>query len=267
MSNRQYPDDEIDLRDYIEVMIKRKKTILIIFLICVIITIVISFLIPKVYEATTIIKIGGVTQPLISKEEAVIRLKTESLLNPVIQELKLNINTHKFKKMIKIEDTRGEDLIKMKIQYTNPDLVVRICNAVADSFILKEKEIYDKQLTFLKEQIDILEKRNESIEKEIGKLNQTISSQTINPDFPLIQNTLSNYGNTLDRINEKIYLLREQLMNSQQFEILESAITARNIKPNKKLNIGISAFLGLVIGIFTAFLREYWEKGRNSKMK
>jgi len=264
-------EKERELRDYINVIWKRKKNIFIIFFVAVFTATIISFITPKMYEVSTIIKIGGIIQPLsvtsgiaqslVSKEEAIIKLKTKSLLNPVIQKLNLNIDVPELKNIIKVEDIKNTDFLKIKIQHTNPDLAVTICNAIANSFVLKEKEIYDKNLTLLNKQVEILGKRNESIEKEMEKLNQVILSQTTNQDFLLIQNTLSNYEIAFSRLNETFYLLNKELMNSPQFEIWEPAVIPQYpIKPNKVLNISISGLVALFLGILIAFSQEYFSK-------
>lgn len=270
MDNEKYSNNEINLRDYIEVIIKRKKIILIIFFMCVVGTIVISFLMPKTYETSTIVKIGSITQPLISgviqplipKEEAILKLQREPLLNSVIRKLNLNIEVSGLKEMIEVENIKNTQFLKIKTQYTNPDLAVKICNAIANFFILQMKEMYDKKTILLNEQIKTLEKRNEILEKAVEKINQMLLSQTTNQDFPLMQNTLSNYETVFSQLSERIYLLKKELIDFQQFEILEPAVIAKNIKPDKKLNITVSAILGLMIGIFAAFLQEYWQRSK-----
>lgn len=272
MADKQYPDDEIDLIDYIRIMIKRKKIILTIFLLCVITATIISFLMPKVYETSAIIEIGSIATPasgsmpisastlLISKDEAIQKIQAKKILNSAIQKLNLTANESMLIKMIKTEDVIKTNLIKLKIQHANPDLAVKICNAIAHSFIQQSKESQNKKLSFVKEEIDRLEKRNKIIEKEMGNNNKLIQSQAVNSNFSLMQNTLSNYEAILLELNEKIYSLRKELIDLRQFEIWEPAVTAQNIKPNKKLNIAISAVLGLMIGILVAFFQEFWEK-------
>lgn len=272
MSNQEYSDDEIDLRDYIEVMIKRKKTILTIFFICVTTATVISFLMPKVYETSTVIKIGSMKigdsiQPLLVKEEVISKLREGSLLNSVIQELNLNINVFALKTMVKTEDIKNTNLVRLKIQNKNPDLAVKICNTITETFIMGSKSIYDKNLTLLNEEIKVLEKRREITGKEMEKLSQIILLQTTNPEFALIiQNTLSNYNDLYSKTDERIYLLKEAILNSQQFEIFESALKQKfPIKPNKRHNITISAVLGLMLGVFVAFFRNSGKKEETAK--
>lgn len=64
MQPRGYSDDTIDVRAYIEVLIGKKKMILGVFLVCVALAVVFSFLMPKVYEISVILKppLAGIQQ-------------------------------------------------------------------------------------------------------------------------------------------------------------------------------------------------------------
>ena len=55
MPNQNYAEDEINLRDYINTILKRKKLILSVFFVAVVTTAVVSFLMPKVYEVSMLI--------------------------------------------------------------------------------------------------------------------------------------------------------------------------------------------------------------------
>ncbi len=272
MSERQYSDDETDLRDYIKVMIKRKKIILAIFLICVATTTVISFLTPKVYEATTTISISipidipipiGTPMPLISKEEVVQKLKTEKVLKPIIQTLNLNIDEFTLEKMISIENIKNTNFLRLKIQYSNPQLSVKICDAIADYFIQQCNESRDKKILLIKEEINKLEKRSKIVEEEMQKFGPMLPSQTSNSDFVMLQNALSNYETTFLNLSGRIYSLKQALMDYTKFEVFKSTTMSQNVKPNKRLNITVSAILGLMVGIFAAFLQDFWQKGKN----
>ncbi len=57
MSNQEYGEDEINLRNYIMVMLKRKKLILAVFFGTLITAAIASLLMPGVYQATASIMI------------------------------------------------------------------------------------------------------------------------------------------------------------------------------------------------------------------
>ena len=263
MSNQEYIEDEVDLRDYINVILKRKKIILVVFFVAVIATTIVSFLMPKVYEVSTTIKIGAISEPLISKPEAIQMLKRQKTLNAVIKELGLDTDILELKDMIKIEEIKDTNFFKLKIQNSDPDLAVKILNALSNPFILKGREIYNKKTAFLNEQLQELEKRSKLIEGQIKKLNQLIRTRPANSDFPLLQNTLTNYEDIYGSLRDRICSLKGTLLNSQKFEVFELPVKPKYpIKPKKKEMVAISGILGLFLGVFVAFFQEFWEKGK-----
>ncbi len=266
MNNQQYAGDEIDLRDYIKVIIKRKKVVLFIFSIGVIITTIVTFLMPKTYEASTIISIGNVAGALISKPEAIQVLKSKKMLSSALRKFNLNVAGPE---KINLEDITGTNLLRLKIEYDDPDLAVKICEAIANSFISKGKDIYDRNFSLLNEKMGDLKQRERIIKKEIKRLNQKISTHQMEDfDSLHLQDTLLSYENTYAGLNDKIYLLKNKLINSKEFELFESPSKPKSpIKPNKKLNIAVSAVSGLMLGIFGAFFQEYWEKGKVKKSR
>ena len=89
MTNNTQYDDEINLMDYIKVIIKRKKIIISIFIICVAVGAIVNFQIsrmPKVYRIDSTMRIGNIGGSLFSIEEIREKAKSRSLLQSIISE-------------------------------------------------------------------------------------------------------------------------------------------------------------------------------------
>jgi len=95
-----FQEDEIDLRELINVLIKRKKLILTIFFSAVVLTAFINFLIPKIYLSSAIMQRGVVENQLIKKAEAEEMIKSLEFLDPLIQKLELRIQFKERKEAI-----------------------------------------------------------------------------------------------------------------------------------------------------------------------
>ena len=85
-------DDEINLCDYINVLIKRKVTILIVFFLCVAVAAIYSFTTPKIYKVEETIRIGQINDSLISKEEAIRLIRSKNILQPVVEALNKDLS-------------------------------------------------------------------------------------------------------------------------------------------------------------------------------
>ena len=263
MTEEKYAEDEIDLRDYIKVILKRKKVIFTVFFIAVITTTIVSFLMPKVYEASAIVRLGGTPAFLISKPNAIEELQGRKLVDSVLKKLNLNNNTGQFdkKKILRIEDISNTDFIKIIVRYRDPILATAICNTIANEFVHPQKEIFKVNFSFLNEQIEEFGKRYQIIIGEIDNFNKEISNQSMNPNYPLLQNTITNYETICFALREKVFSLKDLVLKSQDFEVFELATVPRfAIKPKKKQNIAISGVVSLMFGIFLAFFIEFWEK-------
>jgi uncharacterized protein involved in exopolysaccharide biosynthesis len=72
-----------------------------------------------------------------------------------------------------------------------------------------------------------------------------------------------NLQNEIDNLEveiEKLNLIKDMIRNVKLVQKPE--VSPYPIKPKKKLIIAMSAILGLMLGIFIAFFREFWEKSR-----
>ncbi len=175
-------EQELSLKDYIGVVKKRKKTILLVFFIAVIGSAVLSFVLPPVYEVKSTIKIGQIVDlstfekiPIESAVAGAQFLEGSALLTQAIQDLKLPFTLKKLRKRISAEPLRQEeDLVEITIEMTNPRQALNTANYLVDRFTERHQEI--KQLHEDKSQI--LARYDEhiaSIAKQLSEIKQTES--------------------------------------------------------------------------------------------
>jgi len=121
-------EQELSLRDYVEVVKRRKKTILLVFFIAIIGSAVLSFVLPPVYQVKSIIKIGQIVDlstfektPIESAVASAQFLQGPGLLTDAIRDLKLPFTLKKLRKKISAEPIRQEeDLVEMRIEMADP---------------------------------------------------------------------------------------------------------------------------------------------------
>ena len=126
-------EEEIDLREYINVLLKRKGVIILIFLIAIITAAMVSyFVLQPVYEANVVIavskpKIKNSLVDEISIEEYKNLIKDIEIEEELIQKLNLDkppieVTPYDLERMIAIELPKGTNLIIMSLQFSNPKL-------------------------------------------------------------------------------------------------------------------------------------------------
>jgi uncharacterized protein involved in exopolysaccharide biosynthesis len=159
--------DEINLMDYIQVIRKRKWVIILGTFICMVVAGVVSFLIPKVYEAKVYLMITSpkyqvefatkegskISTPIfgnISAETFSKMILNEHTASTVITKLGLDNPDHQYtvRRMlgqVKVEYPRNTNLILLKVQDTSKDGAAQIANAWASAFIERNEEIISKE--------------------------------------------------------------------------------------------------------------------------
>src|SRR5680860_454019 len=181
-------EEEIDLREYINVLLKRKGIIILIFLIAVITAAIVSyFIIEPVYQANTVIavskpKIGNsiISEP--SLEDYKNLITDNALEEELIQKLSLNkppleLTPYDLEQMLTVELPKGTNLIKMNLQASEPKLTKDIINTWAALFVEKNKKFYSDEVkmakTDIEEKLKLAEQDFFEIEEKLMKFNET----------------------------------------------------------------------------------------------
>jgi len=172
MEEKEMKEYEVDLRDYIKVILKRKRLILTVFLVAVITTAVVSLLMPEVYQATTSIMIIpsrlptalSPTQISLDVERATARgepitpaptisipthqvlLKSSLVLEGIIDRLKLTdhlgkgITPDDLKERLNIEEVKGANILRLKVEESQPKIAKEVANTWAEEYLKHSHE-------------------------------------------------------------------------------------------------------------------------------
>ena len=206
-------EKEVDLRDYIRVIRKRKKVILLIFFIAVVASAVVSFVLPPVYKATLAIKIGNIIDVDTLEKELIETpiatsqfLKGPQTLEKTIKDLKLPYSLREFRKKVSVEPVREtEDLVQIEAEVSNPGEAVNIVNYLANELLERHKEIkelyeskkdilarYDEQIRDINKELDEIEEGKKGIVAGYDENIQSINSQ------------LTSSKNEIDNLKKKM---------------------------------------------------------------
>jgi len=273
MENQQYiQEDEIDLRQYINVIIKRKKLILAIFLVSVVIASIVSLRMPKIYEITSTIQLGSVIELLIKNEDAKAIILNQNSLLTIIKDLNLKMLPDGLQKDIKISDMIGTSLLKIKITYPSVDMALKISDAIVNPLIAQGQIIYQERLAIVKERLKELDEEIKNSELDIARTQtlisglpnfSNISQSDISLRIILLQNTLPNYESNLTGLRNQRNGLKLVLANAKDFKIFDAPIRPKYpVGLKKKQNVLIAGMFGLMFGVFLAFVLEFWQKSK-----
>lgn len=236
-NNTQPEYDEIDLMDYLKVVIKRKRLILIIFLVAVIVAGVFNYFAPKIYKIDTSLEIGTIGDKVIEEPSQVIG-KIDSDAYGILVREKLGISEDEYPK-IKTENPENTNLVIITIESSQPDLAKNILREINNLILAEHQEKLDKEKTKTEESIN-------EIQEELTLLE-----------------TKKQYSEGIAELQIKISNLKSRINECEPTKIIKSPTVSKNpIKSKLVLNIIIAGVLGLFVGTFLAFGKEWWEKSK-----
>jgi len=332
MEGEKQFEDEINLMDYVKVILKRKKTILFWFFGLAIIAGVLSFALPKVYEIDTALEVGILEKASGTNREQLIESPTQ-LIGKIDGDVygirvreDLKISEVEWPK-IKTENPKDTNLVSISIESKETEKSENILKEI-NKLILEEHEniinvkedLFEKRIVTaenkiesIEEDIIIVQNKIKPLENDIERMNnkiesaerekeslkekvssleqQLIYSQTPGTQYALfnakqelankednienlylsinslyrtiedynskvnsLERTIDDYNSTIDSLNASLASIRETRV------VKDPTVSESPIKPKKKLNIAIAGILGLFIGVFVAFGKEWWEK-------
>ncbi len=291
--------DEINLMDYVKVILKRKVFILALFLAAVIAAGIFSFLMPKVYKIDTVLKIGQVAGNIVEVPSQIIG-KIEGDVYGVLIRKKLNISEAEYPK-IKAENPKDTNLLNIKIESKNPQQSKEILEEKNELVLTEHQEEVELKKVYLENKIYLSEENIKVLRKDIERIKIKISSleeerkileakvevlQEILPyqrdlgtQFVLfnsqekleskkqeIENRYLQINSLRKEINDlksHINSLEKQIEDIRPTKIVKSpTVSEEPIRPRPLLNMAIAGILGLFMGTFLVFGKEWWEKSK-----
>jgi len=223
-----YQKDEIDLADYLRIIIKRKNTIFTVFFFCFLLILAVVFLVPDIYEATCVVRIGGFSKPLYSAKDVLRELKDLNNLAELIGPFEFQGNADELRNVIDVDDLDAPGFIKMRVRVSSPGLAVMICDRLADFVVTKGNKIYDEQFRALNDQIQRLEAKKNMDDKN------------------------------------KISFLKKEITESKVFRIASAAVSGRRpiISDERADNIFFIFISGIFLSILIISFQEFWAKNK-----
>jgi len=191
-------EQELSLRDYVEVIKRRKKTILLIFLIAIIGSAVLSFVLPPVYQVESTIKIGQIMDlstfekiPIESAVASAQFLQGPGLLTDAIRDLNLPFTLKKLRKRVSAEPIgQEEDLVEIRIEMADPPQALSTSRYLAAELVERHHQIklehedktallaqYDEQVKGLYEQLTLVDIHRKEILTEYDAQIKGINEQ------------------------------------------------------------------------------------------
>ena len=257
----EYYDDEIDLRDLILVLWNYRKFVLGIFLASLLIGAVISFAITPVYQVKAKMALGYYAvdpdngQPLMTPETA-----REILLSSDFQEEAWGTGINAG--VLNITPVEKTNILQITLETSDPEQGEVLLNKLITQLEEKTEEQYEKSIELLNKDLQNTDRELQEINKSIAHtweiLDNTSASQL---EQAGLLDTLSRFLEQRDKLSERKLKTEQKLNSIEGMEVLKRPEAASSpMRPNRKLNIVVAGMLGLMVGVFMAFIVDYFRR-------
>ncbi len=222
--------EEIDLMDYVKVLLKRKWTIFGIFLVAAIAAGIFSFILPKVYKIDTFLEIGQIAGEAVEVPGQVIEKIKVDVYGIFVRE-KLRISESEYPN-IKAENPEGTQLIKMVIESANPQKAKNILEEINNLILADHQEKIKTKKELIEQDIKTTEEKIKLVESDIEKTKN--KTKPINEDIERIENKIENANEEKKNLEAKIEALQKILPYQQdpgtQFALFDTKEKLANKK-------------------------------------
>jgi len=259
--------DEIDLNDLILLLWCYRKLILGVFLVSVLIGVVISFATTPVYQVKAKISLGNyAVDPESGKQLMTPETAREILLSSDFQEEAWGSEINAG--VLNITPVEKTNILQITLETSEPQQGVVLLNKLITQFEEKTEEQYERARELLDKDLQNAKKELQEINKSITQtrdLLEKISNDELSSTSAIYQagllDTLSRFLEQRDKLSERKLQTEQRLNSIEEMEVLEKPeVLPTPVRPNKKLNIVMASMLGLMIGVFGAFIVDYFRR-------
>jgi len=264
-------EDEIDLSDIFRVLWKNRILIIGVFIISILVAGAIAFTAPSTYKVSTIVATGNFEDPVYTSPVSAksIMLSDEFLLDVFIR-LHSNATAgdfNAFKNDISVVPVDDSDrLVEISDETTDRQEGKKAVETMVLFYANRSNESYNEQRNILSRQLRATEERLNTMNMLINLTRDALMNIEESSSSSDVQSEM-RFSRTLDRLSS-METQRSDLINcsldlQKQLDLLKPLVVVQPAKdpvspigPQKTLILPISGVLGLVLGIFAAFIRD-----------
>lgn len=220
-------EDSIDLSRLFHIMCEHKFVISCIVGACTLVALVISFLLPKQYESTTLVQTRTATKMDISGAAAAMAalgvgggsvssptmnyielMKTRTVIDPIIDSVYVGAekkpDAKSFAKShLDIKNTKGTNLIEVTARAQSPEEAQRISQNVVDNFLLMQTDMNQQTqsllMKFLDERINGTKQESEEAEERLSQFSREHKVYSPDEQAKAVVEQMAAYDNEIGK--------------------------------------------------------------------
>jgi len=273
-------EDEIDLKELWQTLVKAKKMIVMITVSATFIAGIYAFMKTPIYEAKAVLEIGSYTNTNTNTNWVEL---PSTLLKRIEISYILNKDSANVAWLDKISFVKGtQNLLEMSVLGVSKEAIVSHLKSIEASIRLRHQELMDAYLDSVKTKIDNLNTQKEELlaekerlAKELNKKSEKIE-QIIkeNPTVAAVYSIeLNSHAADLTALKSSIYTINNQLndltlsispKNLKMTEFIDKiSVNHAPVQPKKNFIVSVAFVTGLISSIFLVFFLAFIGKKDN----
>ncbi len=276
-------EEEINLRELIEVLLQGKWIIAGISFVAVLLAGILSFgVMDEEFEARAVIMFDKkfIDQQGLSLDSYKELVTAHSRVEGVFTKLELGSRGYKlvsFKKSIKTDINKDASLISITVSNNDPELAQKVANELGvgsvNDFRRRLIDDKDREIEKAVKMLAEVETELEKTPRLLGTFEvQASSTQVI--QVPQVNPLYDRLATRWDEVNANVTTLRaekeyldEGLKSGGKglYIMLQQAhLPETPVSPRKTLNMAVAGVLGFMVSVFVVFFMEFWRKSATS---
>lgn len=259
-------ESKVELGNYINLILKRKKLIITGTLICMTAIFIMTLRMPKTYRTEAVFQNAVVAGKAVIKNVEVPEvILGDEILGKALSKFS-EISPQGLRDNIEIKNIKDTTLFKIVVKSNNPELTQDICGGIIGQYFKYARPLLEEKINRLKSQISVTDKRIFETENLMKRLEGQINAITTEKKdmaselafkMQLLINRYVGQQKVLYGFYSKKNNLENQLLNITKFKIISSPFKPGSpVSPKIKQNILLSGILGLMFFTFLAFFVE-----------
>jgi uncharacterized protein involved in exopolysaccharide biosynthesis len=261
-------EEEIELRDYINVLLKWKWLIVWITIVSIAATGVYSYFIAKpVYEGSALLQLPVINNTSIYNTSTIQSILKNEYFSTIISE-EVNLPFQEVLNGISVSTiSKSNDTIKINFENQHiaaisnffDVLIPSLNSACGNKYSELISTLKNNLLNLQKELTGLTEKSNNISEKMAIIFNSKNVTEENLLEMSLLSNAYATISKQILELKSQITILENQLNASHDFQYIGKPFISKTpVKPKKLFNIAVAGVAAFFFAILLAFFLEYW---------
>lgn len=264
--------EELDLIDYIEILVRRVGLISAITVFVIVIALLYVTIAPKTYTSESVIQLGKINTDIYTAPETKNIIESSSVLIPVIEKhYNSSITVQDFKGLLKVDiiteeitvtNIKETPLLRIKTKANTPEKAQEINQEIITQFFNYIQPEYEARINL---RLNEIIQRQEIIQDDLNQI-ATLNLQipySSGSDLIVLKSLISEYNAQAADQQNRILEIQKQLTEKREYKTLsEPQIPQTYSSPQKTRDLILAAIVGLIIAILVSITLESYKNKR-----